>query len=334
MCRSGRGRSPGTPTKATCSGTPRSTCCPSIPSRGQKPRGRCCCTATTPCRRREKARRLGYAGALFAWESADSGEEATPAVVVTPEGEVVRILTGEQEHHISADVAYAVWQYWQATADDDFLREAGAEIVLETARFWASRGQVEADGRYHIRRVIGPDEYHEGVDDNAYTNGMAQWNLERGAEAARILRERWPERWKDLAERLDLSQEEIRRWPELARACTSVGIRQPGSSSSSKATSAWRKSTSTRTPDGRCPWTCCWGGAHPALAGSQAGRRGAAAVPAVGPLPAAGAGRQLPLLRATDRTWQFAQPGHPRVDGRPPGRHGARPTLLPAGGRN
>jgi trehalose/maltose hydrolase-like predicted phosphorylase len=166
---------------------------------------------------REKARRLGYAGALFAWESADSGEEATPAVVVTPEGEVVRILTGEQEHHISADVAYAVWQYWQATADDDFLREAGAEIVLETARFWASRGQVEADGRYHIRRVIGPDEYHEGVDDNAYTNGMAQWNLERGAEAARILGERWPERWKDLAERLDLSQEEIRRWPELAR---------------------------------------------------------------------------------------------------------------------
>ena len=165
---------------------------------------------------REKARRLGYAGALFAWESADSGEEATPAVVVTPEGEVVRILTGEQEHHISADVAYAVWQYWQATADDDFLREAGAEIVLETARFWASRGQVEADGRYHIRRVIGPDEYHEGVDDNAYTNGMAQWNLERGAEAAQILGSAgrsagriWPS--------ASTSREEIRRWPELAQ---------------------------------------------------------------------------------------------------------------------
>ena len=209
---------------------------------------------------REKARRLGYAGALFAWESADSGEEATPAVVVTPEGEVVRILTGEQEHHISADVAYAVWQYWQATADDDFLREAGAEIVLETARFWASRGQVEADGRYHIRRVIGPDEYHEGVDDNAYTNGMAQWNLERGAEAARILGSAgrsagriWPSASTSRRRRSAAG----RSW---RGACTSVGIRQPGSSSSSKATSAWRKSTSTRTPDGRCPWTCCWGG--------------------------------------------------------------------------
>jgi kojibiose phosphorylase len=167
---------------------------------------------------REKARRLGYRGALYAWESADSGEEVTPSVVVTPEGDVVRILTGEQEHHISADVAYAVWQYWQAAADDDFFREAGAEIVLETARFWASRGRLEVDGRYHIRGVIGPDEYHEGVDDNAYTNGMARWNLERGAEAARVMAQRWPREWARLAERLDLSEEETRRWQELARA--------------------------------------------------------------------------------------------------------------------
>ena len=166
---------------------------------------------------REKARRMGYEGALFAWESAGTGEEVTPSSAVTPEGEVVRILTGEQEHHISADVAYAVWQYWEATSDDDFLREAGAEIVLETARFWASRGQEETDGRYHIRLVIGPDEYHEGVDDNAFTNGMAQWNLERGAEVAQIMAKRWPERWRDLAERLDLRDEEIRRWHELAQ---------------------------------------------------------------------------------------------------------------------
>src|SRR5581483_7662438 len=74
---------------------------------------------------REKARRLGYRGALYAWESTDSGEETTPSVVLAPDGEVVRILTGEQEHHISADVAYAVWQYWQASGDDQFFVEAG-----------------------------------------------------------------------------------------------------------------------------------------------------------------------------------------------------------------
>jgi kojibiose phosphorylase len=138
--------------------------------------------------------------------------------VLTPDGEVVRILTGEQEHHISADVAYAVWHYWQSSGDDRFFAEAGAEILLETARFWASRGQFESDGRYHIRRVIGPDEYHEAVDDNAYTNGMAQWNLERGAEAVRVLAERWPERWRTLARRLEVTSDEPSEWLRLAAA--------------------------------------------------------------------------------------------------------------------
>jgi kojibiose phosphorylase len=167
---------------------------------------------------RAKASRLGYRGALYAWESTDSGEETTPPVVLAPDGEVVRILTGEQEHHISADVAYAVWQNWQASGDDQFFVKAGAEIVLETARFWASRGRLEADGRYHIRGVIGPDEYHESVDDNAYTNGMARWNLERGAETVRILAERWPERWQELAGRLAVTPDEPAEWLRLAGA--------------------------------------------------------------------------------------------------------------------
>jgi len=126
---------------------------------------------------RAKAARLGYRGALYAWESADTGDEATPPHVVGPDGMVIPILCGTQEQHISADVAYAVWHYWQATEDTAFLLEAGAEIVLETARFWASRATLEDDGRFHIRRVIGPDEYHESVDDNAYTNVLARWNL-------------------------------------------------------------------------------------------------------------------------------------------------------------
>ena len=80
-----------------------------------------------------------------------------------------------------------VWQYWRATGDDAFMLAAGAEILVETARFWASRAQVEPDGRAHIRQVIGPDEYHELVDDNAYTNVMAAFNLERAADAVAIL---------------------------------------------------------------------------------------------------------------------------------------------------
>jgi len=158
---------------------------------------------------RAKAVRLGYRGALYAWESADSGAETPPPYVVTADGQVVTIRCGTDEQHISADITCAVWQYWQATGDTAFLRDAGAEIVLETARFWASRAALEADGRSHIRGVISPDEYHEGVDDNAFTNVLAQWNLERGLEVAQLLRTRWPDRWLALQQRLDLSPEEL-----------------------------------------------------------------------------------------------------------------------------
>lgn len=167
---------------------------------------------------RAKARAFGYRGALYPWESADAGVEATPPYGWLPDGRMVEIRTGLEEHHISADVAYAVWQYWRATGDDAFLLAAGAEILLDTARFWASRGALEADGRYHIRRVIGPDEYHESVDDDAYTNLMAQWNLERGVETARCLEARWPGRWRELSERLALTAGEIEEWQRLSDA--------------------------------------------------------------------------------------------------------------------
>jgi kojibiose phosphorylase len=165
---------------------------------------------------REKARRLGYEGALYAWESADTGEETTPESVRMPNGDIAPVLCGLQEHHISADIAFAVWQYWQATQDESYLLEAGAEILLETARFWASRARPEADGRYHIRGVIGPDEYHEGVDDNAYTNVMAQWNLETGVTVSRLLESRWPARWGRLSAELRLVEAELSLWSDVA----------------------------------------------------------------------------------------------------------------------
>jgi kojibiose phosphorylase len=165
---------------------------------------------------RERARSLGYQGALYAWESADTGEDVTPASVVAPDGRIVQVLTGIQEHHISADIAYAVWQYWQVTADESFFLSAGIDILIETARFWATRGRLEADGHYHIRMVIGPDEYHESVDDNAYTNVMAQWNLERAADAAEWIRANRREAWDAIAGRLRLMPEEPAAWRRVA----------------------------------------------------------------------------------------------------------------------
>ncbi len=165
---------------------------------------------------RENARRKGYQGALFAWESADTGLEATPRQVIGPDRQVINILTGDQEQHISADVAFAVWQYWLATEDADFLQTAGAEILLETARFWASRAVAEADGLHHIRGVIGPDEYHPTVDDNAFTNGMARWNIERALEVAELVSRLWPERWALLAFSLALEPSELAQWRSIA----------------------------------------------------------------------------------------------------------------------
>lgn len=165
---------------------------------------------------RARAKRFGYRGALYAWESADTGEDVTPSMVVAPTGDVIRILVGEEEHHISADVAYGVWSYWHSTADEQFLLRAGAEMLVETARFWASRVERGADGLHHIRRVIGPDEYHESVDDNAYTNGMAQWNLEIAAEVSALVAERWPERWNELSRRVGMESDEPREWRDIA----------------------------------------------------------------------------------------------------------------------
>ena len=128
----------------------------------------------------------------------------------------MEVLCGKLEQHITADVAYAVYQYWHATGDERFLLDAGAEILLETARFWSSRAQPEADGHCHIRGIIGPDEYHERIDDNAFTNVMARWNIRRALEIATLLGERWPARWASLSTRLGLDDNELEQWRSVA----------------------------------------------------------------------------------------------------------------------
>lgn len=167
----------------------------------------------------ERARALGYRGAMYPWETVPDGTEATPRWILSRSGEPVRIWTGDREHHITADVAYAVWQYWQATGDDEWMAEEGAAILLATAAFWASRATYNPQKRrLEIRDVIGPDEYHEHVHNNAYTNGMARWNLQAALKVWEWLRSRDPARAEDLAQQLALHSRDMDQWEEIAGA--------------------------------------------------------------------------------------------------------------------
>ncbi len=133
---------------------------------------------------RAQARAEGRAGARFPWESAATGDDVTPRIGTGLDGEEVPILTGPAEVHIVADVALAAATYIDWTGDAVFERGAGRQILLETARYWVSRVRLDDRGRAHIDGVIGPDEYHEMVDDNAFTNVMARWNLRRAVAVA------------------------------------------------------------------------------------------------------------------------------------------------------
>jgi kojibiose phosphorylase len=119
--------------------------------------------------------------------------------------------------HISSDVAYAADQYWRVTGDDDWFQERGAELILDTAKFLAARAEWNpADGRYEYKDVIGPDEYHDHVNNNAYTNRLAQWNLEAALRSLAWLEARAPDHAQTLRQRLDLSEARLAHWREVA----------------------------------------------------------------------------------------------------------------------
>lgn len=150
-------------------------------------------TLSGACR---KAKEYGYTGAMFPWESAwlDDGE-VTPlyGAADVETGECIPIYTGIREHHITADIAWAVWLYYRATGDDEFMDKFGCELMIQTARFWASRLEWKEDpGRYEICGVIGPDEYKEDVDNNAFTNYLAAYNLKTSAAMIPAMAEKWP----------------------------------------------------------------------------------------------------------------------------------------------
>ena len=167
---------------------------------------------------RKKAHANGFDGAQFPWESADTGEEVTPTWLphYADRTKLIRIWTGDIEIHISADLAYAAHLYWQVTGDEAWFIEKGAELVLDTAKFWASRAEWNNEtGKYEFNDVIGPDEYHDHVDNNFYTNRMAKWNLQTALDILDWLSTHAPAKADELTQRLRLSPELPAKWKEV-----------------------------------------------------------------------------------------------------------------------
>lgn len=164
---------------------------------------------------RKKAAGNGYEGAQFPWESAGTGEEVTPTWVThfADPTQLVRIWTGDIQIHITCDIVYALMQYWKATGDDAFMLDAGMPIILETAVFWNSRLEWnEEKAKYELTDVIGPDENHDHVDNNAFTNFMVRWHLRTSAVMYEWMRTVAPEAFAALASSLNLSGDQVKEW--------------------------------------------------------------------------------------------------------------------------
>ncbi len=162
---------------------------------------------------RRNAQLESLKGAKYAWESASNGNETTPKMGIDYTGRFIRIWTGDEEIHITADIAYAICEYFKATNDEEFMREYGLEILLETARFWTGKLKMNSGRYYGIERVIGPDEFHEHVNDNFYTNFMVKINIENAVSFFEKYEDE--EFTENLISKLDLSAEEISSWKDI-----------------------------------------------------------------------------------------------------------------------
>lgn len=155
----------------------------------------------------QRAKELWFSGAQYPWQVNVKGEEQTP----TNGGGFYAI-------HITADVIFELSQYLQITGDPSILLEGGAEMMLQTARFWLSRSDTDAAGAAHIRSVRGPNEYDVFVDDNAYTNTLARQNLLAALDAAKWMEQNHPEEWARLCKQSKLTPDELAQMAQLAKA--------------------------------------------------------------------------------------------------------------------
>ena len=173
---------------------------------------------------RRAAAAAGLRGAMFPWQSGSNGQEETQTWHLNPISGRWLPDGSHLQRHVNIAIAYNVWQYYDATRNDEFLSFYGAELMFEIARFWASVAVRDpGDGRYDIEGVVGPDEYHEaypgadrpGLRNNAYTNLMAAWVLARALEVgAELLTEH---RCQELHEKLGIDEAEIAQWDEISR---------------------------------------------------------------------------------------------------------------------
>ncbi len=143
---------------------------------------------------KQKAKNYGYKGAMFPWESDDTGEEATPPFA----------LTGTFEHHITADIGIAFWNYYRITKDISWLKEKGYPVLKEIAKFWISRAEKNEDGSFSIKNVVGANEFAHNIDDNAFTNGVAITVLNYATLAAEELNIQPNPNWKIVANNLKI----------------------------------------------------------------------------------------------------------------------------------
>jgi alpha,alpha-trehalose phosphorylase len=155
---------------------------------------------------RKRAAAMSVDGALFPWRTIN-GEEASAFFPAST-----------AQYHIDADIAYAVMQYVGVSGDWDYLGEEGIDILVETARMWADLGRFGKDGRFHINCVTGPDEYTTLVDDNFYTNAMAQFNLSAAADALEHFDHSDPRLAAKIRQRLHIRPDELGNWRSAASA--------------------------------------------------------------------------------------------------------------------
>jgi beta-phosphoglucomutase family hydrolase len=172
---------------------------------------------------RQYAAENGYRGAMYPWQTADGSDEETQSVHYNPADGSWGPDLSRRQRHVSIAIFYNVWRYVEDTGDRRFLRQYGAEMILEIARFWASIAQWDdGSGRYSIAGIMGPDEFHEklpgskvpGVKDNAYTNIMVVWLLEKAMEVIDSLSS---DALKRLKEKIGFEIKETKKWQEIRR---------------------------------------------------------------------------------------------------------------------
>ena len=175
---------------------------------------------------RRAAREEGYSGAMYPWQSGSDGTEETQKLHLNPNSGRWLDDNSHRQRHVNIAIVYNIWRYYKTTGDREFLSRYGAEMILEIARFWASLAEWnEATGRYEIHGVMGPDEYHDmypdadhgGLRNNAYTNVMVVWLLERAFEVLELLGE---SRGAELAEAIGLGPKEGQAWRDMTRKMT------------------------------------------------------------------------------------------------------------------